>query len=559
MQNLVQRQLCFLRTACVLAALIISAAIHAADITYETRALTGTDGPLGPGLGDGVNFSDFFSPLLNEAGQTAFWVGLTGAGVTIANDRGIWSEAGGEGLALVARTGNQTPGTPDGVNFSFLESAALNSAGQTAFSATLTGTGVTSENNSGIWSEGGGSGLALVARTGSQAPGTDPGVNFRSLDSTPKLNDAGQMAFRGGLTGTGVTSANDFGIWSEGGGSGLALIAREGDNAPGTTNGVNFSFLINPELNGAGQTAFRGELTGPGVTDANTSGIWSEGGGSGLALVARSGDPAPGTPDGVNFGNFSDPVLNGAGQIAFRGGLTGTGVTQANDGGIWFEGGELGLALIAREGDNAPGTPNGVNFSHFSAPVLNGAGQTAFTGSLTGSVNSSNDRGIWATAPDGQLHLIARTGDLFNVSNDPLTPDPRTIRSLSLTASSAGQAARQTVFNDAGQLAFSAGFTDGSSGIFVATIAALFKITITPAIAPATGFDFTWYSHPGKVYDLVTSTDLVTPVSKWPVHAAYSDIPATGTTTTLTAVPVDEPQRFFAVIEKDAPQVSSDD
>ncbi|MGF1633338.1 MAG: DUF488 domain-containing protein, partial [Phycisphaerae bacterium] len=34
-----------------------SAALASTAITYETRALTGTDGPLGPGLGAGVRFS----------------------------------------------------------------------------------------------------------------------------------------------------------------------------------------------------------------------------------------------------------------------------------------------------------------------------------------------------------------------------------------------------------------------------------------------------------------------------------------------------------------------
>ena len=49
--------------------------------------------------------------------------------------------------------------------------AVLNDAGQTAFTAVITGS-----NNTGLWSEGAGS-LALVARRGSQAPGTPSGVN----------------------------------------------------------------------------------------------------------------------------------------------------------------------------------------------------------------------------------------------------------------------------------------------------------------------------------------------------------------------------------------------
>ena len=44
-------------------------------------------------------------------------------------------------------------------------------------------------------------------------------------------------------------------------------------------------------------------LTGSGVDSTNNAGIWSEGSGS-LALVARSGSQAPGTPSGVNFSGF---------------------------------------------------------------------------------------------------------------------------------------------------------------------------------------------------------------------------------------------------------------
>lgn len=271
------------------------------------------------------------------------------------------------------------------------------------------------------------------------------------------------------------------------------------------------------------------------------------------ALTETDGALGPGLGVGVRFRTFDQPVLNGAGQTAFQGSLAGTGVTGGNEFGIWSEGGGSGLALVAREGNQAPGTAVGVNFSSLFDPVLNGAGQTAFRGILTGAgVTSANNGGIWATDHDGLLQLIVRTGDQFDVSNDPLSPDPRTISSVSLVTDTGGEDGRPTSFNDAGQLVFQLRFTDGSEGIIVATIAAPPTVTITAAVSPAIGFDFTWNSQVGKVYDLVTSTDLATPVAQWPVHAGYGDIPATGTTTTVTAVPVAGPQRFFAVIEKDA-------
>ncbi len=630
-QIIYDRQKYFLHAASVLAALVFSASSEAANITYETRALTGTDGPLGPRLGSGVRFTSFNAPVINDAGQTAFSGRLTGTGVTnFLNDNGIWSERGGLGLNLLARAGNQAPGTAAAVNFKSLDAPVLNGAGQTAFVGDLTGTGVGGNNDYGIWSESSGSGMALLAREGSQAPGVAAGVNFSDLsslvftDAGLVFNNAGQVAFLGRLAGTGVSSINDYGIWSEGGGSGLALLAREGsqapgmatnvsftslrapvlnsagqaaffgtisgpgvplngrsiwsqgggaglaliakdgDHAPGTSTGVNFSGFGDPVLNNAGQVAFWGGLTGTGVTSSNNSGVWSGGGVSGVTLIARSGDPAPGTGSGVRFSTFDDPVLNGAGQTAFFGDLTGTGVTNGiNSRGIWSEGGGLGLALVARTGDPAPGTTAGVKFNGFyyvgiDGLLLNGAGQMAFLGSLSGpGVDFSNNLGVWATDPNGLLQLIARAGDLFDVSNDPLNPDLRTIASLSFVVNSGGQDSRGTSFNDAGQLALLLYFSDGSGGIFVATIAgpsvSPLKLTITRATTPANGYDFAWGSRPGKVYDLVTSTDLASPIPEWPVHASYGNIPATGATTTLTAVPVDGQQRFFAVIEKDAP------
>ena len=90
----------------------------------------------------------------------------------------------------------------------------INNSGQTALVALLTGSGVDSTNNTGLWSEGSGT-LSLVAREGSQPPGTLSGVSFSNFNSAPpRFNDAGQIAFITELTGSGVTSANNLGIWA---------------------------------------------------------------------------------------------------------------------------------------------------------------------------------------------------------------------------------------------------------------------------------------------------------------------------------------------------------
>lgn len=134
--------------------------------------------------------------------------------VTSGNNESFGVSADGLGNVCIS---GFTGGSLGGPN------AGFNDAGQTAFAASLIGSGVDSTNNQGIWSEGSSS-LALLARTGSQAPGAPSGVNYSSF-SNPVINNAGRTAFLAGLTGSGVDATNNTGIWSEGSGY-LALVVR---------------------------------------------------------------------------------------------------------------------------------------------------------------------------------------------------------------------------------------------------------------------------------------------------------------------------------------------
>jgi hypothetical protein len=438
-------------------------------------ALVARTGSQALGAPSGLNFRidptlELFTPVLNSVGQAAFYGGLTDGSV------GLWSEGSGS-LNLVARSGVQAPGAPLGVNLSFsdglnpfhLDWPLLNDAGQSAFVATLTGAGVTSANNWGVWSNGSGI-LELVARAGDQAYGTPSGMVFGESSYAPisvfvgGLNDAGHIALWANLAGTGVVGNDRYGYWSGGAGS-LALLTRSGNPAPGTSSGVSFGPLFGPiAFNGAGQVAFGANLTGSGVNSANLEGLWSNRSGS-LDLVARRGNHAAGTPNGVNylFSSPSYPVLNDAGQVAFRSYLTGSGVDSTNELGIWSDGsGEM--ALVARTGSHAPGTAEGVSFFDLHFPSLNSAGQTAFRANLTGEeVDFTNDRGIWATDTSGALQLIVRTGGQLEV-----TPgDIRTLSDLDFVTATGNGDNRPSAFNNFGQLVFWASFTDGSQGVFV--------------------------------------------------------------------------------------------
>jgi hypothetical protein len=179
----------------------------------------------------------------------------------------------------------------------------------------------------------------------------------------------------------------------------------------------------------------------------------------------------------VNFlGPFSPPVMNTHGKVVFTAALTGPSVNSLNDFGIWSEGGG-GLELIAREGQQAPGVPTGVVFGAiqgFNAPALNGRGQVIFKAGLSGpGITGANDFGLWAQDVHGQLHLVVREGDTLDVSDDPLNPDLRTVIGFSFENRSGNEDGVRSGFNEFGQVAFLASFTNGTQGLFVSDLVAV--------------------------------------------------------------------------------------
>lgn len=73
------------------------------------------------------------------------------------------------------------------------------------------------------------------------------------------------------------------------------------------------------------------------------------------------------------------------------------------------------------------------------------------------------------------------------------------------------------------------------------------QLLVTPG---ESAFDMSWESTEGSLYDLVSSTDLSTPVSQWAVYESNSGIAATAPLNTLTGVNSPDTKRFFALIEQ---------
>jgi hypothetical protein len=207
-----------------------------------------------------------------------------------------------------------------------------------------------------------------------------------------------------------------------------------------------------------------------GVTAADDRALWKKSGVD-LELIAREGQPAVGVSPGVNHGEFISHYLNGAGEATFTGKLVGPGVTAQNDTALWSQRGDA-LTLIAREGDPAPGAPAGIAFGDFTSLggsfgfQVNKNSQVAFEVTVTGpAITTANDRGIWVTDLSGVLTLVAREGGLFDVNDDPNVQDFRTVRFTQLEwYSGGGEDGYGSSFNSSGELAIALSFTDFSSG-----------------------------------------------------------------------------------------------
>ena len=398
------------------------------------------EGKLAPN-GDG-NLHFFTNVGFNHSGEAAFGSRLINTSGGAASDRGIF-RGDGQALVEIVREGDAPPDGngffADASTFSAFGSPLLNGAGEVAFSGRLTGTSNGAVDDAGIF-RGDGNSLVQIAREHQLAP---DGNGRYSQFGNYAVNDLGQVAFEGTLSGTDEGVKDFQGIFRGNGGE-VTQIARANQFAPdGTTLLAYFHF---PVVNNAGQVAFVA------VQDTLTSSKESlfRGDGDELTLIAGYGSAAP---DGNGqFFNFNTPAMNDAGVTAFHGALQLTTPQAAYTGIFRGDGGEL--TQIARGGQSAPG--GGGKFDLRFDPVINEAGQVAFYSYL-----SDGGSGIYFFDDATGLQLVARVGTSLLGS---------TIARVGFTDPGVVSAPLRTRFsglNDQGQIAFSFTLQDGRSGIAV--------------------------------------------------------------------------------------------
>jgi hypothetical protein len=497
-----------------IAAVIFSiiATSHAADI--QTLALSGQAAPDAPAGATFASFGtpgDHCRPLVNHLGTASFYGIITGPGITTSNDGGLWIGENGD-FRLVAREGDPAPGLPDLTYRGISCLQSFNGYDQISFAGTLAGPGVSTDNDVAFWAgpadypslliresaqfpgapggtrlalrsdvirrinasgrvmfqtavssginaifEGMPGSLQLLAKTNDPAPDT---TNTFSLVDTPYINDHGAIAFRAGLN---PNPTSDGGIWRSMDGQ-THLIVRHGTRAPGTPDGVLLASTFLNGITDSGAVIVHAQLSGPGVTTSNDDALYVGEMGS-LKLAAREGSQAPGVPVGATFGEVISPASTNGSDIVFRALLSGGGFGGV-DMGIWAgPSDDLELRAVTRR--SIPGT--NLRFRLFSAdPTINAQGDVAFFGQLQGSdVSAENDDSLWVVDTSGYLNLIAREGDEFDVGGGEL----RIISGFAdSTLDGPDPAGGRILLNDAGQVVFQLNFTDGSTGIFMATI-----------------------------------------------------------------------------------------
>ncbi len=386
---------------------------------------------------------------------------LTGTGgVTASDNSTMWYGAPG-GLGLVARTGNQAPGLPAGVNATGFNSQnlPLSPNGKMWFgSATPVPNGYVATGSFGS--------LTKVARRNDVLPGIALPIvdNPGSSSNYSNVNNAGQT-----LVFASVTGFTTSGLWV-GSGASLQLAYQSGGSYAGlpaltTVRGPQSGYLHN----GFG-SLLSGILlnnnAGLGISSNNNEFLLTlPFGGSTFGVVAREGDAAPGAGGATYLRGLFDPLFgsdaqsffltngnyNNAGHAIYSSGLEGAGVVGTTNNAALFYYDGTSTNMLRRRGD-ATTAVAGATFAISSQQAinarLNNNDEVAMTASLTqgvGGVTAASDAVLLRTTlGSASDSLIAREGSAV-----PITPGALWGTSFgSLMQNNAGQLVFQTTLLD---------------------------------------------------------------------------------------------------------------
>ncbi len=448
-----------------------------------------------PGAAGGTTFQNFGSQInMNDRGITAFLAAYQHTtGIDATNDRATYLE-NAQSFTLVARLGSQPFGEPPGSSFTTFGVPLLNNNGDIAYHGSVNfGSG-----GSAVWAISNGQSRQVMNRS-MTPPGAADGSRFAGFFGGSVLMDGlGRVTFGAALEGGAINDFNNQGLWHERNGQ-LSALAVEGQQAPGRVAGTNFGFtrMGNAVVNSAGQAAFYSSITGPDAPGAGFAGLWRYGDDK-QEIMAWSGLQADGAATNAFYSGFGDLSINSQGQVAFRARLSGA-VFGGDSLGIW-SGVPGKIKVVVLEGQQASGLPEGIVFgtgrfapTNFETTFLiNSLGQTAFIHQIMRKIDGvAMGEGIWVRDQFGVLQLISKVGDSIEISPGVF----RTIATLNFVGGGGNETGATSGFNDRGELAFFASFTDGSSGIFVSSKVAIPEPSMGIIIGVSGGCAWLWVSR----------------------------------------------------------------
>ena len=416
---------------------------------------------------NGAVFSTFSDPVINSAGKVAFRATLRlGVGdATAGKTLGIWTDASGT-LTTAVRQGDQPGGIVTTAKFTAFTALALPDSGGPVFRATISGTGITLANNTGLWVAPTGGGTQLLLRKGATI--TVDGAPLKVLSfavlrpAVLALGAARSVAADGGVTVLAKLSDKTTTILRLRGGV-LSVVARKGHILTTTPVGGKIATLFSPAIAATGDVAWRTLLTAniAGVTAPSAPCIFHDTTAGTRTLIARATFPAPGT-NGAVFATFADPIINGTGEVAFRAKLR-LGIGDAvlgNTVALWSNSHGT-LTVAARQGARPPGLASGVKFTAFNSYVLPDSGGVVTRATVAGSgITTANNQGIWAVDKDGTLQRVVQKGDKLDIAGTQ-----KTVTALKLFLALPYAAGMGRNYATDGGLAFIANFSDGTHAI----------------------------------------------------------------------------------------------
>jgi hypothetical protein len=373
-----------------------------------------------------ANYSAIFgsSAMVNDHGQVAFTATMSGSGVNSANNMGLWLGDSPATNTLIARLGDRPPGLPVGARFSDwgFGPPQLNNRGEVAFSSPIQP--AVQPIESGAWTTAGGP-LRLLAADRYPLPGAPGSPIVGRGVYGPMISDSGQTSFV-------TTFGTNTTLWVDTPGGPLRRVVSTGDNLPPGVR-LPVSQVFPGLIDANGHVIVDAQVT---VGSSNYLGLWSETSGS-LQPVVIQDLYSGGIPDAHSINNAT---ISPNGLLSFD--VFPTSGPRL----LVAQNPDSSLRVVASTQQTAPGTTS--TFSNLYASQINALGQVAFVANFSGDpFGGPIPTSIWAENATG-LHMMTRAGD----------PAPGASGAIF-------EGFEHVQFNDFGDLLFEAYLTQGVAGV----------------------------------------------------------------------------------------------